>query len=273
MDGVVEAANVLVVGLTNRPELIDDALLRPGRLEVKLEVSLPDEAGRRDILRIHTRSMRANGALTDDAACFVDAADDACPADVAAAAPQTLAALTEHFSGAELAGLVRSAASFALGRAAVEGSGGGGGSGGDGGGGGVSGDGGGGVMVCRSDFEAALAEVKPARGRRDAAMARLFSHHGVDTPAWSGARAALRRLVTSAAADGAPATTRCALLVPEAPSASTDACSLAAWAGCLGGACAGLDPGTSALRQPRLVHGSLLICLLTATSPDRDPSL
>ena len=70
-----------VIGLTNRPELIDDALLRPGRLEVKLEVSLPDEAGRRDILRIHTRSMRANGALAEDAACFVDAALDACNLD------------------------------------------------------------------------------------------------------------------------------------------------------------------------------------------------
>ena len=39
---------------------LDDALLRPGRLEVKLEVSLPDALGRRDILRIHTRAMRAN---------------------------------------------------------------------------------------------------------------------------------------------------------------------------------------------------------------------
>ena len=39
MDGVKEASNVLVVGLTNRPELIDDALLRPGRLEVASERS------------------------------------------------------------------------------------------------------------------------------------------------------------------------------------------------------------------------------------------
>ena len=35
MDGVVEAGNVLVVGLTNRPELLDEALLRPGRLEAR----------------------------------------------------------------------------------------------------------------------------------------------------------------------------------------------------------------------------------------------
>ena len=66
MDGVVEAPNVLVIGLTNRPELLDPALLRPGRLEVKLEVALPDRAGRREILRIHARAMRENGALADD---------------------------------------------------------------------------------------------------------------------------------------------------------------------------------------------------------------
>eukprot|EP00804_Cyclotella_cryptica_P018939 CCRYP_006447-RA/>CCRYP_006447-RA protein AED:0.42 eAED:0.42 QI:0/-1/0/1/-1/0/1/0/72 len=42
MDGVKEAPNILVVGLTNRPELIDPALLRPGRLEVQLRVELPD---------------------------------------------------------------------------------------------------------------------------------------------------------------------------------------------------------------------------------------
>lgn len=46
--------NVLIVGLTNCPELIDPALLQPGRLEVQLRVKLPDQQGRRDILAIHT---------------------------------------------------------------------------------------------------------------------------------------------------------------------------------------------------------------------------
>ncbi|KAL7531723.1 hypothetical protein ACHAXR_004195, partial [Thalassiosira sp. AJA248-18] len=58
IDGVKEANNILVVGLTNRPELLDSALLRPGRLEVQLRVELPDRQGRRDILAIHTRKMR-----------------------------------------------------------------------------------------------------------------------------------------------------------------------------------------------------------------------
>ena len=57
MDGVKEANNVLVVGLTNRPELLDPALLRPGRLEVQLKMELPDLKGRRDILRIHTSCL------------------------------------------------------------------------------------------------------------------------------------------------------------------------------------------------------------------------
>ena len=62
MDGVEQLDNILVIGLTNRAELIDSALLRPGRLEVQLQVTLPDLLGRRDILRIHTRAMRENGA-------------------------------------------------------------------------------------------------------------------------------------------------------------------------------------------------------------------
>eukprot|EP00957_Ditylum_brightwellii_P075998 5776981-Ditylum_brightwellii.AAC.1 len=106
MDGVKEASNVLVVGLTNRPELLDPALLRPGRLEVQLRVELPDRSGRRDILRIHTRQMREAGAISDESLSLIESLGDG-----------GLAANTEHFTGAELAGLVRSAASFALARA------------------------------------------------------------------------------------------------------------------------------------------------------------
>lgn len=58
LDGVEQLNNILVIGMTNRRDMIDEALLRPGRMEVQLEISLPDEKGRLQILRIHTARMR-----------------------------------------------------------------------------------------------------------------------------------------------------------------------------------------------------------------------
>ncbi|VDP25774.1 unnamed protein product [Onchocerca flexuosa] len=58
MDGVEQLNNILVIGMTNRKDMIDEALLRPGRMEVQMEISLPDEAGRLQILKIHTSRMR-----------------------------------------------------------------------------------------------------------------------------------------------------------------------------------------------------------------------
>lgn len=141
IDGVKEAPNILVVGLTNRPELLDPALLRPGRLEVQLRVELPDRQGRKDILAIHTRRMREDNALSQDAVALLDDLSD-----------EGMGARTEHFSGAELAGLVRSAASFALARAVESGLAEGGDSSG---------------MVVAADLEKALTEVRPALGTQD----------------------------------------------------------------------------------------------------------
>jgi len=66
IDGVESLNNILVIGMTNRKDMIDEALLRPGRLEVHMEISLPDENGRIQILNIHTRKMRDNGCLGED---------------------------------------------------------------------------------------------------------------------------------------------------------------------------------------------------------------
>ena len=98
MDGVDQLNNVLIIGMTNRMDMIDEALLRPGRLEVHIEISLPDEAGRFQILNIHTSKMRNNGVMDSD----VNLAE--------------LAAVTKNFSGAEIGGLVKSATSFAFNR-------------------------------------------------------------------------------------------------------------------------------------------------------------
>lgn len=58
MDGVGQLNNILVIAMTNRLDMIDEALLRPGRFEVQLEISLPNEEGRLQILRIHTSTLR-----------------------------------------------------------------------------------------------------------------------------------------------------------------------------------------------------------------------
>ena len=66
IDGVDSLNNVLIIGMTNRPDLIDDALKRPGRLEVHKEIGLPNRHGRKQILDIHTAPMRKNKLISDD---------------------------------------------------------------------------------------------------------------------------------------------------------------------------------------------------------------
>eukprot|EP00494_Astrolonche_serrata_P024992 UN25252 len=95
IDGVDSLNNILVIGMTNRKDLIDSALLRAGRLEVHLEIGLPDEKGRAQIFRIHTAKMRDNGFMGKD----VDL--------------EKLASDTKNYSGAEIEGVVKSATSYA----------------------------------------------------------------------------------------------------------------------------------------------------------------
>ncbi|NBC88263.1 MAG: AAA family ATPase, partial [Alphaproteobacteria bacterium] len=92
MDGLEELQSVVVIGATNRPTLVDPALLRPGRFDELVFVSTPDRAGREHILRIHT----ANMPLADDV-------------DLGA-----VAAETERFTGADLEDVVRRAGLGAL---------------------------------------------------------------------------------------------------------------------------------------------------------------
>jgi transitional endoplasmic reticulum ATPase len=92
MDGIEDLQSVIVIGATNRPNLIDPALLRPGRLDELIYVALPDQAGRAHILKIQTKTM----PLARDV-------------DVNA-----LAARTERFTGADLEDLVRRAGLSAL---------------------------------------------------------------------------------------------------------------------------------------------------------------
>ncbi|KAI0722598.1 vesicular-fusion protein SEC18 [Earliella scabrosa] len=152
MDGVDQLNNILIIGMTNRLDMIDEALLRPGRLEVHMEISLPDEKGRVQILQIHTAKMRANGIMDHD----VDILE--------------LAALTKNFSGAEISGLVKSATSFAFSRHVKVGT--------------LAGisDDIENLRVNRNDFMNALDEVQPAFGVSKEELEQVVQngiiHHG-----------------------------------------------------------------------------------------------
>ena len=243
LDGVHELSNVMVIGMTNMRSLLDPAILRPGRLEVHIEIGLPDEHGRQQILDIHLRAMRESRLLDEESfedhtahkvaqaitiaktkvidthvahnaflAWGSDKSDDdrasaitawsssasiatststststsAIPAkkkslgiaDAAAASTRWLAQQTRNFSGAELEGLVRAAASSAInttiGLAEEKGR-------------------GGGLpsakaldeaakkmTVTRADFERALDDIHPALGVDDDVLEQLVQ--GVDLP-------------------------------------------------------------------------------------------
>ena len=66
IDGINSLNDVLLIGMTNRKDMIDEALLRPGRLEVQLMINLPDKKGREEIFKIHTKKLRECGALSKD---------------------------------------------------------------------------------------------------------------------------------------------------------------------------------------------------------------
>ena len=91
MDGFEGSEGVIVIAATNRPDVLDSALLRPGRFDRQVVVGLPDIRGREQILRVHMRKVPM-GADVD---------------------PGTLARSTPGFSGADLANLVNEAALFA----------------------------------------------------------------------------------------------------------------------------------------------------------------
>ena len=208
MDGVKEANNILVVGLTNRPELLDPALLRPGRLEVQVRVELPDLEGRRDILRIHTRMMSEAGGLSQEAKGLLeDLGDDGFPAR------------TEYFTGAELAGLIRSAASFALARTVetneLDDSAG---------------------IVTVSDLEVALKEVRPALGKQDDVLEMRYPN-GISafSPSMERLMRDLDRFVSTSGIDSATGGTlapklESVMLVGSAENGGSGATALACWA-------------------------------------------
>ncbi len=88
MDGLESLHNVVVIAATNRPDLIDDAVLRPGRFDRVVSIPLPDEEARKEIIRIQTREMPLEKDVDLD----------------------ELAAKTDGFTGADVSGLCNEAA-------------------------------------------------------------------------------------------------------------------------------------------------------------------
>lgn len=146
LDGVNAIPNVLLIGMTNRRELLDEALLRPGRLEVQVEIPLPTKEGRREIFKIHFGRLRKSGRLSESLCKaidgpVVDAQSMKAKGDkmtsirslfrsrlreairVSRTNIRDLAAdnITGGFSGADIAGLVRCAGSIALARTRAQG--------------------------------------------------------------------------------------------------------------------------------------------------------
>jgi cell division protease FtsH len=100
MDGFDDRANIIVIAATNRIDVLDPALLRPGRFDRQVTVDVPDVAGRERILEVHARNKKLSGAV-----------------DL-----RTVARQTPGFSGADLANVLNEAALLAARRdaAAVE---------------------------------------------------------------------------------------------------------------------------------------------------------
>ena len=92
MDGFKPNQGVVIMGATNRPEVLDKALLRPGRFDRQIQVTLPTERGRKQILLIHTRKVTLGKDVDLD----------------------RLAQITPGFSGADLANIVNEAALLAV---------------------------------------------------------------------------------------------------------------------------------------------------------------
>jgi len=92
MDGLEELHGVVVIGATNRPDIIDPALLRPGRFDELIMVPVPDIESRRKILEVHLQKMPLSGDVDTE----------------------ELVRLTDQFTGADIAALVRKAGRLAL---------------------------------------------------------------------------------------------------------------------------------------------------------------
>ena len=106
MDGIAPLKNVVVIAATNRPDILDPALLRPGRFDRLIYIPPPDEQARFEILKVHVKKIKAvSDKIKDGDYKYL----------------RELAKRTEYYTGADLAALVREAAMLALRESVKEG--------------------------------------------------------------------------------------------------------------------------------------------------------
>lgn len=126
LDGINPLDNILFICMTNRFDLIDPAMLRPGRLDLQIELRLPTLEDRKEIFIIHTREMNKHK--------YLDHIDF-----------NQLAQMTDNFTGAEIEGVVKNATSIALERQLID-------------------KNGGRPIIKMNDFIKAISETKPMFG-------------------------------------------------------------------------------------------------------------
>lgn len=98
MDGIADNTGIVIIAATNRPDVLDPALLRPGRFDRQITVSLPDKRGREAILKVHARNKHLSSEIDLEA----------------------LAKRTPGFSGADLENVLNEAAILAVRESATE---------------------------------------------------------------------------------------------------------------------------------------------------------
>lgn len=176
MDGVNSLNNVLIIGMTNRRDLLDPAMLRPGRFEVQMEIGLPNKAGRRQIFEITLSGSLKNG--------YLDKSVDI----------NRLADLTENYTGAEISGVVNSAMSLAMSREVdlknlkkTPDT----------------------ICVTQEDFDKAIIEVRPVFGVQENTVSMYFTENYVDNlPIWVDIHKELDKVVNAIKSSRASRTVR-----------------------------------------------------------------
>lgn len=133
IDGPIPLNNLLVIGTTNRAELLDEAALRHGRFGKKVAIGNPDQKGRQQIIELYLKPLRQQGALDEKIDC------------------EKLAKETENFSGADIKGVVEEAKRFALERSYE-----------------AKSSSSTTLMITKGDLNKAIAEVKPQKSSSQA---------------------------------------------------------------------------------------------------------